>query len=238
MINPSVVRYQRAAVWCGVLFAVLFFIALFPIAGFIPPPSPRLSGVELLDLYRDRLLLVRLAMPIGILAAGLSIPWNAVISGHVARIEARDGGMPILAITSFGAGIINSMLFLLPFLLWSGAYFRGDRNPQLVQLLSDTSWLEVVMAFSPASLQCVAVALAGFMDKTEDPVFPRWCCFGLLWIALLFVPGGVGIFFFTGPFAFNGLIVFWIPAVTFGLQIAMLAYTMLKHVKAQERRRG
>ncbi len=39
MIDPTNVRYQRACIWSGVAFMVLFFIALV-LAGFIPPPSP------------------------------------------------------------------------------------------------------------------------------------------------------------------------------------------------------
>ncbi|MET0984144.1 MAG: hypothetical protein ABW034_01930 [Steroidobacteraceae bacterium] len=238
MINPSVTRYQRLCIWCGIGFVSLFFAALFPIAGFIPPPPPTLSGPELMDLYRDQFAMVKLAMPIGILAAGLSIPFNALIAGHIARIETRDQGMPLLSITSFGAGTVNSMLFLLPFIFWAGGYFRIDRDPALVQLISDMAWLEVVMIFSPAAIQCVCVALAGFMDKTQQAVFPRWCCFAMLWIAVLFIPGSLGIFFFHGPFAWNGLIVFWVPASVFGLQIFLLAYVMYKHTSMEKSRVG
>jgi len=230
-INPSIVRYQRLAIWSGVLFATLFFVALL-MAGFIPPPSPQLSGPELMTLYHDRLVWVKAAMPVAILAAGLSLPWNAVIAGHIARIEGQSGGMPILAITSFGAGTINTLFFYLPFIFWAGAFFRADRNPELLQLMSDTAWLAVVMLFSAAFVQNLCIALAGFADKSDRPVFPRWSCFAILWIAILFVPGALGIFFFSGPFAWNGLIVFWIPATVFGSEIMLLAYVMLSYLKS------
>src|SRR5690606_17282397 len=112
--------------------------------------------------------MVKISMPIGILAAGLSIPFNALIAAHIARIESRDHGMPILAITSFGAGTVNSMLFVLPFIFWSATWFRIDRDPALIQLISDMAWLEVVMIFSPAAIQCLTIALAGFLDKSPQ----------------------------------------------------------------------
>lgn len=222
-------RYQRFCIFSGVAFAVLFFFALYPVAGFIPPPSPMLSGEQLIDLYRDRFAWVKLAMPIGIVAAGFSIPWNALIAAHIARIELRHSAMPMLAITSFGAGIVNTVLFFLPFIFWSAGYFRIDRNPELVLLISDLSWLEVVMVVTPACIQCVTIALAGFMDRDENPVFPRWSCFAVLWVGVLLLPGIMGIFFFQGPFAFNGLIVFWLVAAAFAAEIGVLAFVMYRH---------
>lgn len=65
-------------------------------------------------------------------------------------------------------------------------------------------------------------------------MFPRWCCFAMLWIAVLSMTGSVAIFFFGGPFAWNGILAFWIPANAFGISIFVLAYVMLKHIKAQE----
>jgi hypothetical protein len=97
------------------------------------------------------------------------------------------------------------------------------------------AWLEVVMMFLPAVVQNICIALAGFADKSANPVFPRWCCFAMLWISLLLAPGCLAIFFFTEPFSWNGLIVFWIPATVFGLSIQILAYVMLRYAKIQGR---
>ena len=233
VINTFSVRSQRLCILCGVAFIVLFFGALYPVAGFIPPPSPMLTGAELMEKYGERLFMVKLAMPIGILSAGFSIPWNALIAAHIGRIELRGSAMPLLAITSFGAGVVNTVLFFLPFIFWSAGFFRIDRDPGLVQLISDMSWLEAVMAISPAAIQCVTVAIAGFADESPAPVFPRWCCFAMLWVAVLLLPGTMGIFFFQGPFAFNGLIVFWLVAAAFGSEILLLAYVMYRYTLQQ-----
>ena len=122
----------------------------------------------------------------------------------------------------------------LPFMFWSAGYFRPDRPPELVLLMSDMAWLEVVMYFSPFSVQCVAIAFAGFMDRSEHRVFPRWCCYVMLWTAILYLPASMAIFFFSGPFAFNGLIAFWVPVVVFSNYILVLAYVMNNYVKVQE----
>jgi hypothetical protein len=234
MINPAVVRYQRLAIWSGIAFVLLFFVSIV-MAGFFPPPSPTLTGPQLAAAFAGRLFWLKAGMPVAIVAAALSFPFNAILAGHIARIEGRDGGMPLLAFTSLGAGTINTLFFFLPFIIWSGAFYRADRDPTLLLLMNDTAWLAVVMLFSPLSIQNVTVALAGFLDKDSDPVFPRWCCYAMLLCALLYVPGPMGIFFFTGPFAWNGLFVFWVPANVLGIQFIILAYCMLKHINHQER---
>lgn len=228
-INPAL-RHQKQIVWCGIIFAVLFFAALI-MMGLFPPPSPLLSPEEITAKAQDRIFLVKLAIPIGILAVGFSIPWNALIAAHLARIETREGGMPLMALTSFCGGTLNSMLFLWPFLFWAGLYYRAGMAPDVVQMINDITWLEIVIAFSPAVCQMFAIGIGGFMDKSDKPVFPRWCCYTMLWLGVGSMTGSIAVFFFKGPFAWNGAIGFWIPANAFGIWIAVLAYCMLKYIK-------
>lgn len=46
-------------------------------------------------------------------------------------------------------------------------------------------------------------------------MFPRWVGYANLWIAILYLPELLVFFFTTGPFAWDWLIGFWIPAVLF-----------------------
>jgi hypothetical protein len=52
-------------------------------------------------------------------------------------------------------------------------------------------------------------------DKRPTPMFPRWTAWFSFWAAILFVPAGAVLIFKTGPFAWNGLIAFYIPVITF-----------------------
>lgn len=223
-------RYQIWGVWSGVIFFVLFFLACWPLAQFIPPPSPTLSGEELVAKYQDNITLVRMAMPVGLIAAVFAIPWTAVIALQIVRIE---GKVPVLGLTSLGAGIANAVAFYLVFVIWAPAFYRMDRSPELIMLINDMAWLEFVMVFPPFALQIVCIALAGFMDKSPKPIFPRWFCFLNLWVALMVVPGGLAIFFKTGPFAWNGLLAFWLPVTVFTIYFSAIIPLLLKGIKRQ-----
>ncbi|HKY90088.1 MAG TPA: hypothetical protein VJM11_03575 [Nevskiaceae bacterium] len=233
MTTPNL-HYQRLCVWSGILWAVLFFAALI-MAGQFPPPSPLLSGEQILADVQGRAFLAKASIPIGILAAGLAIPFNALIAGHIARIEARDGSMPLLAISSFGGGMGNIMFFFMVFFPWAGMFYRTDTNPDVAVFINDIVWSIIVMGFSAPALQMVCIALAGFRDTAPNPVFPRWYCFLMLWIATGTCTGCLAIYFFKGPFARDGMIGFWIPAFAFCAWMVTLCYFFLRSIGREER---
>lgn len=221
---------QRIAIWCGLFFGLLFFIACFPVGGLLPPPKPSWSETELLAHFSGSFNWVKLAMPIGLVAAILSVPWSAVLSLQLYRIE---GKMPIWSVSCFGAGCANVFVFMIPFIFWSAAFYRPDRDPALIHLINDMAWLEFVMTFPPICLQLVCTAIVGFSDKSDKPTFPRWVCYLNLWIALLFLPGGMAVFFQHGPFAWNGIMALWVPVVVFSLYFMVMIPVLLAAVSRQ-----
>ena len=226
-------RYQLFGLWSGIAFFFLFWLACVSLSGFVPPPSPTLTGQELLVLYQQHLFGIHLAMMVAMLAALLLVPWSTVLSMQMARIE---GPMPMMSITAFGAGVANAVAFYLPFVFWSAGTYRMDRSPELVLMLSDMAWLEFVMLYAPFALQTIAIAIVGLGDKSATPTFPRWFCFLSIWTTILVLPGGFAIFFKTGPFAWNGLFAFWLPVSIFCCYYAALFWLMHKAIKRQDLR--
>ena len=222
-------RTQKLCIWGGLIWGVLFFTA-FWMAGQFPPIAPSLLGEEILQIVHNQHFLAKAAIPVGIFAAGIGIPFNALIAGYIAKIEKQTDSMPLLAISSFGGGILNVMAFLLVYYFWAGLFYRTGIDPQVYLVVSDIIWLIIVMAFSAPALQMVCIALAGFRDQSEEPIFPRWYCFLMLWIALGTCTGSLAIFFFGGPFSWEGIIGFWIPATAFCVWLISLCYMFLKHI--------
>jgi len=212
-MTPAQYSHQRLqlALWgCGIGFAVLFFVGLMPLSGFIPPPSPQLSGTELMAEFGPKLPWVKFGILVGLLGAALLIPWSAMVSLQIARME-QGRRVPLWALFSFGAGCVNAVAFILPFIFWAGAFYRLDRSPELVQLINDMTWLEFLMFFPAFSMQLFCLAMAGFTQRQGPPVFPRWFLYLNLWMATIGGTGLISIFFFSGPFAWNGIVGFWLP---------------------------
>jgi hypothetical protein len=83
-------------------------------------------------------------------------------------------------------------------------------------------------------VQALSIAIVGFSDKSATPTFPRWFCFFSIWIAILSIPGGFAVFFQSGPFAWNGIITFWLPIGFFGIYYPTLISLMFKAIKRQD----
>ncbi len=118
------------------------------------------------------------------------------------------------------------MTFFLPAFLWTTAAFRPQRSPEITQALVDLGWLFFITPIAPFILQYVTLAIAIFRDKRPRPAFPRWAAYLQLWVSLSFVPAIGAMFLKTGPFAWNGLLVWWIPFAMFtGWFVLMITLT-------------
>lgn len=80
-------KYHRFGVWSGIAFFLLFWICCINLMGFVPPPSPTLSGQEILASYQEHLFGIRFAIWVAYLAATLLVPWSAVLFAQMWRIE-------------------------------------------------------------------------------------------------------------------------------------------------------
>lgn len=230
-MTPSQYVHEKLqlALWaCGIGFGLLFFVGLALFSGFIPPPSPSLSGAQLMAKYGHHWPMVKLGILLGLLGAALLIPWSAMVSVQMTRLE-KGRRLPVWSIFSFIAGAVNAVAFILPFIFWAGAYYRADRSPALVQLISDMTWLEFLLFFPAFSMQLFALAFAGLTQKQGPEVFPRWFYYLNLWMALTGSTGMLCIFFTSGPFAWNGAIGFYLPV---GAYVFFLPVTYVMFYRA------
>lgn len=216
-------RIQLAAVWAGPVFFVLYVIAFVGIARFVPPLAPSWGPDKIAQVFTERAIPIRVGMVLGLIATTLLFPFFGVISIQIARIEKR---MPILAVMQFGGAVLLIVFFQICGMLWITATFRSELDPSTIRMLDDLSWLTFVMVFPSYVLQLSCIALASFMDGSARPLWPRWVAYLNLWIALSGAGGGIAAFFKHGPFAWNGLVGFYIPIAAFVIWIAVMTYYM------------
>lgn len=225
----SQLAFQRLCAWSGLVCVVLFFAA-FVLAGFLPPLAPDQTAAETARHYREHTLGVRLGACLMLLSPMFYVPFTAVISTQMRRIPSLHR---VVVYVQLAAGSFACLTFLVPAMLFLVTAFRPDRPIEDTQLLSDMSWILLVIAWQPFVPQILAFAIAILTDRRTEPLFPRWLGYLNIWITLMFTPAICLAFFKTGPLAWNGVFGFWIPAVVFILMFAANTAMLLKAIRTE-----
>lgn len=202
---------QKICAWGGPFCAATFGAGLF-IAGFVPPPAPELSAEAIAELFRANAMAIRIGMILSLVGI---VGYAALVCVIAAQMRRMDTVTRLPADMQLGAGAIGVLTVMFPIMLLAITAFRPERDPALTQLLNDMAWLLIIPAFPTFIAQFGAIAIGAFTDRRADPVFPRWAGYLNLWIALLFCPGAFAYIFRSGPFAWNGLLSFWVAAGAF-----------------------
>lgn len=221
---------QLLATWTGPVTIVLFGLSFWPFAGFLPPLPATLTAGEVSAYYQQHANGIRLGMILMMFAGSLNCVFVAAISTQLRRIE-RDN--PLWTYAQLATGCAGSVTIIVGAMLMTAVAFRPDRGLELTYLLFDVAWLWIVMPGTPAVLQNLCIGIAILSDKSASPVFPRWLGFFNIWTGLLFMPGALVTFFKTGPFAWDGLLAFWLPAVLFGPWFIIMFIMMRKAIRQQ-----
>lgn len=221
---------QRLFIWSGVAAIVLFFLG-FILAGFIPPPSPSLPADLVVAHYQEHATGIRAGMVLMMISGMFVPPLVAVISMQMRRMT---GAHPLLVYAQLSAGTLGAVFFIIAPIIFIAAAFRPERSAEITVTLNDLAWIMAVIPWSPAFIQNIIIALGIFADKSPAPVLPKWLGYLNVWVAISFIPGGLLAFFKTGPFAWNGIFVFWLAGTVFIIWFAAMIYALFKAVDAEE----
>jgi len=216
---------------CGPAMVIIYFIGMI-IAGQFPVLSPSMSAQELADYYRHNTDTIRFGMVISFLATALYLPFTAVISAQMRRME---GSTPILTYAQLAGGMGGLVALLLPMVLLIVAAFRPERPPEITQTLHDTAWILVVIILNSYCVQYFAFARAVINDNnySAEPIFPRWIIYVNYMTGLSFFIDVMLAFYKNGPFAWNGLVGLYIAATFWGIWFFTMSHLLVKAIRRQ-----
>ncbi|MFA6576825.1 MAG: hypothetical protein WCS84_15495, partial [Nocardioides sp.] len=157
------------------------------------------------------------------------LPLVATIAIQMRRMEGRA---PVLTVVQVVSGAVTGVLLTMPLLVMAVAGFRPDRTPELTVTLNDLAWLLFLTPIAPFMVQNVAIGIAVLRDPRQ--VFPRWVGYANLWIAVLFVPDVLAYFFFDGPFAWDGLFVFWLALAAYAAWLVIMPIAVRRALREQQ----
>ena len=157
--------------WCGIFYVVLLLIGWMLIAGFVPAHSPAASADEINAIYLQDSVQIRIGMVFIMFGAMMCIPFAGALAHVLYRIE---GGVGVLTASQIMAGVANTLLTFYPPLWWIIASYRAERSPEIILLLNDTGWIQLIGGLTPFLPMLLTVGFAALNDNSEKPSFPRW----------------------------------------------------------------
>lgn len=190
-------------------FVLLTVGGFWGLAGFIPPPDPNADATVIFERFRDNATGIRVGMALCIFGAAFLLLWGAAIAAQIRRLE---GDHPLLTWAFIAATGCITLEFAFPSAFWVAAAYRLD-DPANVRAMNDMSWLPW-MIISTGMFQMLMLAAVTLADHSVEPVYPRWFGYFNVWSAIGVAPASMLYIFKTGPFAWNGVFGFYIPAAT------------------------
>lgn len=221
-------RIEQGLTWAGVFWIVCFFIGMVPLAGWIPLPSPNDTAAEVQAMYREDTDLLRAGLGLIFASTIGYLLFCGALASQTSRIAGAPKGLRYAQIGSLGACTI---LIIVPIIIWfTAAYRPEDRSAESMQLLNDLGWIMFIVGFVPFVVWVWTVGLSILCDEDADPLYPRWSGYLCLLLGTLQIPPVLLIFFQTGPFAWNGIFSWWIPATDFFTFMLVMIYLTLKAI--------
>lgn len=225
-------RAQRIMLWWCLVTLYIYGFSLWLLLGFVPPPAATLSAAEVAAFYTNNNLNIRVGSMITSWTSAFMVPLAVVFAVQMARLEK---GVPIWSILQFAGGIMMSLFLVLPPLFWGIAAFSPERPAEVTALMHEIGTLTLVTTDQFYIFQMVAITYVSLTQKVDsNSPFPRWFGYFTAWAALMFEVGAIAFIPKTGPFSWNGVLVFWCPLIIFGGWITVSAVMLFKGIKRQE----
>ena len=222
--------------WAGPTFVVLYSVGML-MAGLFPPTDPTASAVQVAQFFVDHRTMIGVGAMLMCFGTGFLGFFIAAIAVQMRRTEL---GLPLMTY----AGLISAIFVaidasLIP-TLWAVCAFRaGEMPPDSVRLINDIAWFMFLFPWQlGGGVWFIAVGLAILWDKSPQPIYPRWLGWASLWFCAMTIPAGMIVFFKTGPFAWNGLLAFYVPLTALFLWVIALTTETLKAFKRQALEQG
>jgi hypothetical protein len=163
------------------------------------------------------------------------MPILAVVTVQMARVEI--GGWKIWSALSLVSGALMSLFLMLPPMFWGvAAYTAPRKNPEVTTLMHELASLTMtttdqfyIFIWVGVSVICLRPAT----QRIKNNPFPRWWGWASLWMAFMFEAGAFAFIPRSGPFAWNGLLVFWSPLVLFTVWITIQCWLTFRALGAQ-----
>jgi hypothetical protein len=223
---------QRALIWWGLVFMAIFGLAWRFLLHMLPPPGPTWPAARVAQWYVLHGTEIKLGATIASWTSAFMVPLTIPVAVQMSR---HEKGVPIWSILAVSGGVMMSVFLALPPVFWGVAAFTPTRAPEITNTFHELGLLTLVTTDQYYIFLWVAVAVICLIPNTVvHTPFPRWFGYFTIWNALMLEAGGIAFNVRTGPFAWNGLLVFWVPLSLFVMWLIVLSVLIFKAINKQE----
>ncbi|BDB43985.1 MULTISPECIES: hypothetical protein [Mycobacterium] len=220
----------------GFAFAFLWPFAATVVSGFqyILPPSAADPAPKVVAEYLANTTGIRIATVIFIFSSILYTTWSMSIIQLVRR---RERQWPILfniMVVAVACEVV--VVMFIGFFFGAASWRPGETSPEVTQALNDLGWLGVLFTGAPFALFQICLAVTTLLDKSVQPAFPRWSAYYNLFASFFMCEASLLLFFKTGPFSQDGVLVFYVPMIVFFVWIVMFSVLTLRAINAEAQR--
>lgn len=222
-------KIKLLCAWSGSA-TVVVTLAGWLIAGILPlPPAANQSAAEIANFYGDSPTRVLFGLVVSGLGVSLVFPLVAVIGVHMVRMEGRT---PLLTFLQLVTGAATGVFLLVPTLMMAVCAFRPERAPR-----ADADAERPRLAALPHADPAVHDSerrhgLADLRDRNPEPILPRWVGYLNFWVAFSFVPHVLAYFFYSVPFAWHGIFVFWLALTAYAVWLVAMGVVLRRAIRA------
>ncbi|KAJ4322160.1 hypothetical protein N0V84_004995 [Fusarium piperis] len=229
LMSNTAIQYYSAA--CGAA-SVIFFVVSFAIADFIPPPAPSWGAERIAKFYQDHTTRIHAGAAINMIAGGFYLPFSAAISYQIRRVPKIPYIIHQVQLASAAAGIWT---FMLPGIVLGIASYRPYRPVEITYALNDFFWLVAFMPWPTFMAQNFAFAYSIIIDSRPNPLFPKELAFVNILMPIIFSLATGMHTVYSGPFAWNGVITFYLIGFTFLVQVCADSVFLALAARQEER---
>jgi hypothetical protein len=218
-------RLERLGAWSGTAW-VIIAAAAFLGSGLVPPRSPSMDPLEFVAFVADHKYQILIGM-LALLIGGYTflMTWSMTFAYQVRKYANPS---PLAFYVLFAVGLNGAIIGMLCGLLGSVMAYRADAlDPATTQLLYDIILFLFLVPWPPFTLWQFVAGFAILSSANTEAVFPRWTGYFSMWAGALELFSALCVFFYSGPFSYNGLVTFWVPGASFFIWVLVIAIVQI-----------
>lgn len=201
----------RIAFWVVPAFYTLFGLIFVPLTRVMPPPRPDVTAEQMGNFLHQHAVTIQIGFALLMVIIGFAGVANGIVVFEIKRMSVS----PVVAYAYLGALAVGALPgCLMAAISFLAAVFRSDRDPEIVALLYDLTFLSFVGSLGCFSAAYLVFAIAILLDT--NGVFPKWLGYISIWQIVTELLAAPVFIFRSGPLAWNGSISFWMGTAIFG----------------------